>query len=192
VLEKPIAHDLARARELGRIVREVFDQSQVFRIDHYLGKEAVQNILVLRLANLMVERAWCARRSNTSRSRSPSPTASAVAAVVRGGWRAARHGPEPPAPGALLRGRMEPRTCSRGRPFATAGRSCSRPCARSPGRSRQRPARTWRRRGTRRRRVSRRGTGRARLHPDGRPRRQRRHRFEMLNRIRGFPLANPV
>jgi glucose-6-phosphate 1-dehydrogenase len=60
VLEKPIGHDLASALELGRIVREVFDEPQVFRIDHYLGKEAVQNILVFRFANSMVERAWCA------------------------------------------------------------------------------------------------------------------------------------
>jgi glucose-6-phosphate 1-dehydrogenase len=59
VLEKPIGHDLASARELARTVREVFDESQVFRIDHYLGKEAVQNILVFRFANSMVERAWC-------------------------------------------------------------------------------------------------------------------------------------
>jgi glucose-6-phosphate 1-dehydrogenase len=59
VLEKPIGHDLASARELGRIVGEVFDEPQVFRIDHYLGKEAVQNILVFRFANSMVERAWC-------------------------------------------------------------------------------------------------------------------------------------
>jgi glucose-6-phosphate 1-dehydrogenase len=58
VLEKPIGHDLASARELGRTVREVFDEPQVFRIDHYLGKEAVQNILVFRFANSMVERAW--------------------------------------------------------------------------------------------------------------------------------------
>jgi glucose-6-phosphate 1-dehydrogenase len=59
VLEKPIGHDLASARELGRIVGDVFDESQVFRIDHYLGREAVQNILVFRFANSMVERAWC-------------------------------------------------------------------------------------------------------------------------------------
>ena len=59
VLEKPVGHDLASARELGRFVREVFDESQVFRIDHYVGKEAVQNILVFRFANSMVERAWC-------------------------------------------------------------------------------------------------------------------------------------
>jgi glucose-6-phosphate 1-dehydrogenase len=59
VLEKPIGHDLASARELDRIVDEVFDEPHVFRIDHYLGKEAVQNILVFRFANSMVERAWC-------------------------------------------------------------------------------------------------------------------------------------
>jgi glucose-6-phosphate 1-dehydrogenase len=59
VLEKPIGHDVDSARELGGIVREVFDESQVFRIDHYLGREAVQNILVFRFANSMVERAWC-------------------------------------------------------------------------------------------------------------------------------------
>ena len=59
VLEKPIGHDLASARELAGIVREVFDESQILRIDHYLGKEAVQNILVFRFANSMVERAWC-------------------------------------------------------------------------------------------------------------------------------------
>jgi glucose-6-phosphate 1-dehydrogenase len=58
VVEKPIGHDLASARELDRIAHEVFDEPQVFRIDHYLGKEAVQNILVFRFANSMVERAW--------------------------------------------------------------------------------------------------------------------------------------
>jgi glucose-6-phosphate 1-dehydrogenase len=59
VLEKPIGHDLPSARELSRVVGEVFAESQVFRIDHYVGKEAVQNILVFRFANSMVERAWC-------------------------------------------------------------------------------------------------------------------------------------
>jgi glucose-6-phosphate 1-dehydrogenase len=59
VLEKPIGHDLTSARELARVVGGVFDESRVFRIDHYVGKEAVQNILVFRFANSMVERAWC-------------------------------------------------------------------------------------------------------------------------------------
>jgi glucose-6-phosphate 1-dehydrogenase len=59
VLEKPIGRDLTSAQELRRIVGEVFDEPRVFRIDHYVGKEAVQNILVFRFANSMVERAWC-------------------------------------------------------------------------------------------------------------------------------------
>ena len=59
VLEKPIGHDLTSAQGLSRIVGEVFDEPRVFRIDHYVGKEAVQNILVFRFANSIVERAWC-------------------------------------------------------------------------------------------------------------------------------------
>ncbi|MEW2297377.1 glucose-6-phosphate dehydrogenase [Streptomyces sp. NPDC006743] len=58
VIEKPFGHDLASARELNRIVHEVFDPEQVFRIDHYLGKETVQNILALRFANQMYEPIW--------------------------------------------------------------------------------------------------------------------------------------
>ncbi len=58
VFEKPFGHDLASARELNRTVLQVFDESQVFRIDHYLGKETVQNLLVLRFANTIFEPVW--------------------------------------------------------------------------------------------------------------------------------------
>jgi glucose-6-phosphate 1-dehydrogenase len=58
VIEKPFGRDLASARELNRIVHEVFEPDQVFRIDHYLGKETVQNILALRFANQMYEPIW--------------------------------------------------------------------------------------------------------------------------------------
>ncbi|MFZ3593873.1 glucose-6-phosphate dehydrogenase [Streptomyces sp. BH104] len=58
VIEKPFGHDLASAKELNAIVHEVFDPDQVFRIDHYLGKETVQNILALRFANQMFEPIW--------------------------------------------------------------------------------------------------------------------------------------
>ncbi len=58
VIEKPFGHDLASAQELNRVVGEVFDSGSVFRIDHYLGKETVQNILALRFANEMFEPVW--------------------------------------------------------------------------------------------------------------------------------------
>jgi glucose-6-phosphate 1-dehydrogenase len=58
VIEKPFGTDLASALELNRHVLDVFDESQVFRIDHYLGKETVQNMLVLRFANGIFEPLW--------------------------------------------------------------------------------------------------------------------------------------
>jgi glucose-6-phosphate 1-dehydrogenase len=58
VVEKPYGRDLASARELEDEVHKVFDESQVYRIDHYLGKETVQNILVLRFANGIFEPLW--------------------------------------------------------------------------------------------------------------------------------------
>jgi len=58
VLEKPIGHDLASARSLDRAVRRTFSEPQIFRIDHYLGKDTLQNILVFRFANPLIERIW--------------------------------------------------------------------------------------------------------------------------------------
>jgi glucose-6-phosphate 1-dehydrogenase len=58
VIEKPFGHDLESARELNHKVNAEFQESQVFRIDHYLGKETVQNILVFRFANGMFEPVW--------------------------------------------------------------------------------------------------------------------------------------
>ena len=58
VIEKPFGHDLKSARELNAVVDEVFPPEAVFRIDHYLGKETVQNILALRFANTMFEPLW--------------------------------------------------------------------------------------------------------------------------------------
>ncbi|MBA2637135.1 MAG: glucose-6-phosphate dehydrogenase [Solirubrobacterales bacterium] len=58
ILEKPFGTDLASAQALNATVHEVFDEAQVFRIDHFLGKEAVQNILALRFANGIFEPIW--------------------------------------------------------------------------------------------------------------------------------------
>ncbi len=58
VFEKPFGHDLESARELNNTIEDLLDESQVFRMDHYLGKETVQNISVLRFANSIFEHVW--------------------------------------------------------------------------------------------------------------------------------------
>lgn len=58
VIEKPFGHDLESAEALNAVVNSVFPESSVFRIDHYLGKETVQNLLALRFANEMFEPVW--------------------------------------------------------------------------------------------------------------------------------------
>jgi glucose-6-phosphate 1-dehydrogenase len=58
VLEKPLGRDLASARQINAEVGRVFQESQIFRIDHYLGKETVQNLLALRFGNVLFEPLW--------------------------------------------------------------------------------------------------------------------------------------
>ncbi|HMN72134.1 MAG TPA: glucose-6-phosphate dehydrogenase [Rhodoblastus sp.] len=58
IVEKPFGHDLRSAMKLNAELREVLDEDQIFRIDHYLGKETVQNILMLRFANGLFEPIW--------------------------------------------------------------------------------------------------------------------------------------
>jgi glucose-6-phosphate 1-dehydrogenase len=58
VVEKPLGHDLASARELNAQLAKCFDEKQIYRIDHYLGKETVQNLMVLRFGNALFEPLW--------------------------------------------------------------------------------------------------------------------------------------
>ncbi|HRD96766.1 MAG TPA: glucose-6-phosphate dehydrogenase [Rubrivivax sp.] len=58
VLEKPLGHDVASAQEINRVVRSAFHEEQALRIDHYLGKPAVQNLMALRFGNALFEPLW--------------------------------------------------------------------------------------------------------------------------------------
>jgi glucose-6-phosphate 1-dehydrogenase len=58
IVEKPFGHDLASAQELNRVLLSVFNEADIFRIDHYLGKRAVNNVLAFRFANTFVEAFW--------------------------------------------------------------------------------------------------------------------------------------
>ncbi|WP_089176594.1 glucose-6-phosphate dehydrogenase [Bosea sp. AS-1] len=61
ILEKPLGRDLASARQINDAVGRILPESRTYRIDHYLGKETVQNLLVLRFANTLFERSWSSR-----------------------------------------------------------------------------------------------------------------------------------
>ncbi len=61
VIEKPLGHDLATAKELNATLGAYFDESQIYRIDHYLGKETVQNLMAVRFGNILFEPLWNAQ-----------------------------------------------------------------------------------------------------------------------------------
>src|SRR5690606_6345407 len=58
VVEKPFGNDLQSAHHLNHLLTDIFSEEQIYRIDHYLGKEAVQNMLVFRFANILFEPVW--------------------------------------------------------------------------------------------------------------------------------------
>ena len=99
VIEKPFGWDLASAEALNRVVHQIFEERQVYRIDHYLGKETVQNLLVFRFANAIFEAdlEQKLRRQCADHGRGASRCGRS-GRLLRRGRRRSRHDPEPPAP----------------------------------------------------------------------------------------------
>jgi hypothetical protein len=99
IIEKPFGHDLKTAKELNARLQNVFDESAIYRIDHYLGKETVQNILAFRFGNGIFEPLWNRRYIDHVQI----TAAESIGVEGRGayyGRRAAGHDPEPLAAGA--------------------------------------------------------------------------------------------
>ena len=96
IIEKPIGHDLKSACEVNDLVGRVFEERQIYRIDHYLGKETVQNLMALRFGNALFEPLWNARpyrpRADHGGGEHRGRRARGLLRPRRG---AARHGAEP-------------------------------------------------------------------------------------------------
>ena len=143
IVEKPIGRDLDSAREINASVAHAFDEKQTYRIDHYLGKETVQNLLVLRFANSIFEPLW---NQQVHRPRADHRRRGRRADAVRPGDRrtdrqpdrllrghrgAPRHGAEPHAPGAV-HDRDGAAVVARAPTWSATPRSaCSAACGRS-------------------------------------------------------------
>ena len=102
IVEKPFGYDLATAQELNTVVNNTFAEADTFRIDHFLGKETAQNIMVLRFANAIFEPLWNHRYIDHVQITASEP----LGVEGRGPYydssgRAARHGAESSAPVAL-------------------------------------------------------------------------------------------
>ena len=105
IMEKPFGTDLATAMALNDTLHETFDEQQIFRIDHFLGKEAALNILAFRFANGLFEPIW--NRQHIAHVQIDVPETLSIGqriAVLREDRRVPRHGRQPPLPGARVHG----------------------------------------------------------------------------------------
>ena len=128
VLEKPIGHDLASAQAINDAVGAVFDERQIFRIDHYLGKESVQNLLVTRFANTLLEPLWNSSWiDHVQITAAESLGVGAARRLLRQIRRTARHAAEPSACRCCAWSRWNRRLTSTAKPSATrSSRFCRR------------------------------------------------------------------
>ena len=105
VIEKPIGYDLESARALNHMLAASFQESQIFRIDHYLGKETVQNILAFRFANPLFEPIWNRRYVDyVTITVAEAGGRGTSRRLLRSRRRTARHGAESPDATALSGG----------------------------------------------------------------------------------------
>ena len=153
VMEKPFGTDLASAVALNDMLHQVFDEDQIFRIDHFLGKEGVQNILAFRFANGLFEPIW--NRDHIDHVQIDVPETLGVddrVALLRGDRRLQGHGGHPPLPDPGLHGhgaadrarrRSDQRGEEQGLPLHAPARSWPRSCGGSTRATATSPA--WRR-----------------------------------------------
>ena len=105
IMEKPFGTDLASAVSLNADLHEVFSEEQIFRIDHFLGKEAAQNILAFRFANGLFEPIWNRNFIDHVQIDVPETLEHRQArGVLRNGRRVPRHGGDAPLPDPRLHG----------------------------------------------------------------------------------------
>ena len=136
VVEKPFGRDLASSNELAAVLANAFPEERIFRIDHFLGKESVENLLVFRFANSLLEPVWNRRYVHSVQvTMAESIGHPGPGPVLRDGRRAARRRAEPPPPGRRACWPWSRRWRPTPTPCGTSGSRCCGPCAPSTRRS---------------------------------------------------------